>query len=117
MKTGGQLIKYPLTCTTHATKMAWIERAIELLRIEHNIIGKWFREGITLEEYQTLRAWVQQRIDYRSTRLTKTEWNTYLRTRYERIIVKLHEAGGINRQNLQDSVRFSPNLDDDITDG
>ncbi len=109
------MINYPITCTTHATKMAWIERAIELLRIEHNVIGKWYREGITFEEYQTLRAWVQSRIEHRDTKLTETEWNMYQRIRFEPISDKLHGARGQLRQMLYKSNRFSPNLDDDIS--
>lgn len=108
------MINYPITCTTHATKMAWIERAIELLRIEHNVIGKWFREGITFEEYQTLRAWVQSRIDYRETKLTEAEWDTYKEIRFDKVSGKLHEARGQIRGLLYNSTRFSPNLDDDI---
>lgn len=109
------MIKYPLTCATIASKMAWIARAMELLRIEHNLIGKWFKEGITLEEYQTLRAWVQSRIDYRETKLTKQEHNVYLNIRFIPISKKLLEAEGQFRQMLFNSVRFSPNIDEDIT--
>ena len=71
------MIKYPLLCTTYATKTAFLERAIMLLQKEHNIMGAWFSEGITLNKYEKLRAKVQTEWPYTEEKLSRAEWDRY----------------------------------------
>lgn len=108
------MVKYPLTAVTNAAKAAFVERAIELLRLEHNVVGKWFREGINLEEYQTLRAMVQSRWPYDGEKLDKIEWEKYKEERFDvKSEVLISERGRLTNL-MYNSTRFSPNLDDDI---
>ena len=68
------MIKYPLTCLTNGSKLSWLMRTQELLRKEHNIMGKWYREGIILSRYQKLRAGVQINFPYYAGKLSKEDW-------------------------------------------
>lgn len=110
------MIRYPLTCATYATKMAFIERALSLLQKEHNIMGDWFNNGITETRYQKLRAVVQTEWPYTTEKLSESEWTNYRKERFSRKgNVLLREKGRL-KELLYDSTRFSPNLDDDITE-
>ncbi|MCK5600855.1 hypothetical protein KAR91_03240 [Candidatus Pacearchaeota archaeon] len=111
------MIKYPITCITFATKTAFVERAARLLQIEHNIMGAWFspqKPVITLEEYQKLRAAVQIEWPYSDGKLSKTEWQRYLETRFNVKMGKLVDERCNLKELLYTSTRFSPNLDDAI---
>jgi hypothetical protein len=110
-------MKYPLTCTTHATKSAFTERALKLLYIEHNIMGAWFKPGepiITETQYQKLRAGVQTRWPYTGEKLSKVEWENYKTDRFDiKREILISERGRL-KELLCSSTRFAPNLDDDI---
>ena len=108
------MIKFPLTATTNAAKYAFIKRASELLRREHNIMGEWFREGLTLTQYQKLRALVQQFFSYHEGTLSEENWDKYRKDRFDVKMKLLLESEGILKNALYSSARFSCNLDDDI---
>jgi hypothetical protein len=108
------MIKYPFLATTNAAKYAFIKRGIELLRREHNIIGKWFREGLKEVEYQKLRARVQQFFPYHDGTLSQENWDKYRKDRFDVKMKLILEAEGVLKNSLYNSTRFSCNLDDDI---
>ncbi len=110
-------IKFPITCITNGSKLSWLNRAQELLRREHNIIGRWHRQGITLAKYQNLRAAVQIAFPYYNDKLTKDDWNRYLNIRFLKKQNRIADAMGQYKQQSFDSTLYSPNLDDDVTDG
>ncbi len=111
-------VNYPVLCTTNAAKGAFIERAMRLLQIEHNIMGAWFKPSapvISLSIYQKLRAAVQLRWPYTGEKLSKTEWVKYKNERFDvKQEVLVLERGRL-KELLYASTRFSPNLDDDVT--
>lgn len=109
------MINYPLTCITNGAKYAWLMRAQELLRREHNIMGGWFREGITLTKYQKLRAAVQIAFPYATGKLSSEDWKRYQETRFEKKLDMLMVEVGAKRKLCFESTTHSPNLDDDIT--
>jgi hypothetical protein len=112
------MVKYPtLTATTYAAKYAFLKRLYVLLQQEHNIMGEWYNPGkslITLETYQTLRAQVQQSFPFTNEKLSKEDWQRYQDDRFNpRLKILMSEEGRLKNQIYQ-STRFSPNLDDDI---
>lgn len=114
------MIKYPLLCTTYGAKSAFIERANRLMQIEHNIMGAWYKPTEPLipeTEHNKLRAEVQARWPYSGEKLSKIEWENYQAERFDKKRNLLIAERGILKNLLYDSTRFSPNLDDDITDG
>ena len=108
------MIKYPLTCLTNGSKLSWLMRTQELLRKEHNIMGKWYREGIILSRYQKLRAVVQINFPYYAGKLSKEEWISYTNNRFEKKSRLIVEAIGAYKNACFLSTTYSPNLDDDI---
>lgn len=107
-------INFPITVITNAQRQAWCQVAQELLRAEHNVIGKWFREGITLEEYQTLRAVVQTGWPYKEGNLPKSEWDRYLKERFEPKSNIINQGICQYKQAIYDAKAYSVNLDDDL---
>lgn len=49
----------------------------EALRLLHNQIGKWYKEGLTLNQYNNLPQFVKNMISYQP-QLTKNQWNWFL---------------------------------------
>lgn len=44
-------ITWPVGCDTPEQRWRYIESFLEDFRLVHNVIGLWYREGITLDEY------------------------------------------------------------------
>ena len=80
-------------------------------------MGDWVHEGITEIRYQKLRNAVQTRWPYTGEKLSKIEWKNYQEERFDKKQNVLINERGRLRELLYNSTRFSPNLDDDITDG
>ncbi len=52
-------ITYPPQCDTNAKKLAYIYELQEQLRLMHNFMSKWKRDGLKTEEYNGLSAKLQ----------------------------------------------------------
>lgn len=68
-------IRIPSKCDSPMKRWAFCIRAKRIFidRI-HNVIGKWHREGLTLEEYNTLPQKVKNRLPYQP-QLTRGQWD------------------------------------------
>lgn len=108
-------IRYPLTVVTNAQKQAWCQVGVELMRLEFLVMGKWFWEGVPLEEYQTLRAAVQIEWPYHEGKLPKSEWERYQTDRYDYKTGQLTSEILALRTAISQAKSYSVNLDDDIT--
>lgn len=69
-------ITYPVGCDAVEKKAAYCRRALELVRLQYNLVGKWFREGISQKEYDGFGEDVKTRFSYKD-RLTKNDWQKY----------------------------------------
>lgn len=57
-------IKYPMGCITPEDRTAFCYRAQELLRLMHNEVGRWWREGLTSTEYAKLPKLITDKFAY-----------------------------------------------------
>ena len=106
-----ETLKFDATCTTPEQRTGFAYRAQEVLRLEHNIVGKWKREGITQAEYDQLSQSIKLLFRYSEKLLPEKYWERYQVEIFEpksQIICK-----GItdNRQALMDSTVYTINLD------
>ena len=106
-----ETLKFDESCTTPEKKTGFAYRAQEVLQLEHNIIGKWFREGITQAEYDQLAQSKKDAFPYTTNHLSKKDCRKYQNEMHEpksQIIIK-----GItdNRQLLKDSIAWDIDLD------
>ena len=76
--------KYPLNCNTPAEKIEYWYRAEELLRLEHNEMGKKFREG----------------------KIFQAEWDRYQKEDFEPRNIKIHQGINENRELLKQSTKW-----------
>ena len=71
-------ITYPAWATTDELKWKWCRRAQELLRKLHNIMGEWYRDGITATKYNNLPAKVKNRYSHTSgVKLSQAQWDDF----------------------------------------
>lgn len=85
-----QPIKYPGDCLTPSEKTEFCYRAQELLRLEHNIMGKKYKEG----------------------EITEIEWKEFLEDKFEPLSQKICEGININRELLKNSTKYFIDLED-----
>lgn len=69
-------ITYPADCDTTEKKGAYCRRALELVRLQYNLMGKWFREGLSKEEYEGLGEEIKNQFEFKA-QLTKSDWDNY----------------------------------------
>lgn len=82
-------MKYPVNCTTPAERTEFCYRAQELLRQLHNQAGKKFREG----------------------KITKAQWESFLKNKFELLSQKICEGININRELLKQSTKYLIDLE------
>lgn len=68
-------VNFPVNCITEASRLSFCFRLDELLRIEHNLKGKQYQDGL----------------------ITKTDWENYLKNTFEPKSRAIHEDININR--------------------
>ncbi len=85
-------LTFPAECKNEASRLSFAYRAQELLRQEHNAMGKKFRTG----------------------QITKAEWDDYLRLTFEPRSAAIASALLQARQDAFDGAFWKPDLDRDI---
>lgn len=72
-------ISFPAWANTSIKKMAWMHRAEEKLRILHNKMGDWKRDGISQATYDTLPARIKNRYPFTTgVKLSDAQWRGYI---------------------------------------
>ena len=110
-------INYPPLCVEDTEKLGFVKRALKLLYKEHGTMGVWFhpdKQVITLTRYQKLRPQVKSRWPYTGEKLSKAEWDKYFKERFDIKHERLISEKCFLESKLENSDRFSPNIDDDI---
>lgn len=107
-------VTFPANCTTAADRLAWCYRALEKLRKGHNLMGTWFREGITTVQWDKFPDKIKNRYPYKA-QLTAAEWKDFdaviFRPLFKAIDIALQSARTIT---LNDNATWSPDLDGDV---
>ncbi len=72
-----ETLKYDENYETPEQQTAFAYRAQQVLQDNHNIIGKWKREGITQAEYDTLPTSWKALFKYTDKLLSKEDWDKF----------------------------------------
>lgn len=107
------VVTFPVNCTTDASRMAWCYRAQEKLRKFHNVMGDWFRDGITEAKWNQLPNKAKTRYPYKA-QLTETEFRGFQDTVYHNIDEAIITAMLENRALAKASTHWPVDLDGDI---
>ena len=103
-------MKYPDECKTASQKLEYTYAAQEKLRLVHNIMGDWYREGISREVWETLPYELQVRFPYAFT-LTAEQWKEFQGI-FLKATDKLSSSIGESREALKKSVLYNVELGD-----
>ena len=105
-------LTFPTGCDTPAQRTEFCYLVQEKLRLLHNIIGKWYREGITKTAWNKLPSKVQNRYPYQA-QLPLAEWQDFLIV-FDNVEDKVVRALLNNRDQLKNSTNWTPNLNEVI---
>ena len=107
-------INFPANCTTDASRMAWCYRAQEKLRLVHNGFGKWFREGLTENQYDKFPNKVKNRYPY-TEQAIEADWEDFQENVFKPISDVIITVMLIARGEAKESTYWNPDLDGDIS--
>ena len=72
-------INYPAWATTRADKWLYCRRLSKKLRSLHNVMGTWYRDGISQATYDQLPNKVRSRYSYSvGVNLTAAQWDEFV---------------------------------------
>jgi len=105
------MLTFPVNCDTPRKRTEYCYRAEELLRLLHNVIGTWYREGITETKWNKLPQKIKNRYPYKS-QLSENEWADFRYNIFNPISTKISNGITSNRQLLKASTEWSINVED-----
>lgn len=90
-------ISYPGWADTDEKKLKFLERAEELYRKLHNSMGKWWKTGLTLAQYNNFPTRLKNKYPY-TAKLSDVDWKDFQfvwEFGHLKIVTKLQNARGI----------------------
>jgi len=120
-------ITYPVDCDTPAKKMEFLCAAQELLRHIQNLMGYWYRNGITQAQYDNppmpnvpiqLKPAVCRIFNYLKSKypykpqLTKEDWDKFYREDFQPRSDKITAQKGIQDAQLKISTNWEVMIED-----
>jgi len=107
-------LKYPGDCITSADKIEYCYRARELLRLLHNTIGKWRREGLNQIEYNTIPQKIKDTLpDFAiSPKLSEDSWDRFVSEEFFNRDHAISKAATLSFNELKKSTRWEIKVED-----
>ena len=120
-------LTYPADCDTPAERTEWLYAAQELLRHTHNLFSYWFHNKITQVQYDNpplpdvpipLKTAVRRIFTYLKNKypykvqLTQEDWDKFYREDFKPRSNKICTQINVQRQQLKESIKWSPNVED-----
>jgi len=103
---------FPANCNSPRERTEYCYRAQELLRLVHNGMGKWYREGLTESQWDKFPNRLKNRYPYKA-QLTKKDWDEFGDLFYK-LSSKITEKLLENRELLKQSVAWTIDVDEII---
>ena len=105
-------LNFPTGCDTPRRKMEFSYAMIKRLRLLHNRMGDWYRDGITQAEYDQLPNKIKNKLPY-TPKLSENKWLAF-KAKFRDYMNVVDDHIGQARKDLQDSAEWTPNVDDVI---
>jgi len=102
---------WPVDCDTPAKRTEYCYRAQELIRLIHNGMGKWYREGLTEAQWNNFPQKIKTRYPYVAY-LSRADWYDFTSTLFEPIHNRIVEKLLQQRALLFDSTTWSIAVED-----
>ena len=100
------MFTYPIDCNTPAERTEYAYRSQELLRLLHNKMGEWYRDGIIKSDWDRLPIKIQKRYLYQP-RLFEEKWKDFKTSLFEPASTKIADAITTQRELLKASTKWS----------
>ena len=104
-------LTWPADCITPAQRTEYCYRAQELLRLLHNGMGKWYREGLTHTQWNKFPQKIKNRYPY-TAQLSQAHWNDFRNNVFEPIQGRIIDKLLAQRALLFESTSWSINVED-----
>jgi hypothetical protein len=104
-------MKFPQDCVSIADKSEYLYAAQEKLRLIHNAFARWYKEGLTQQQYNLLPEKVRNKYKYVS-KLTFEDFKRFIAEDFEPRNMKVLDALGQAKDNLHKSSRFNIEIED-----
>jgi len=108
-------LTFPSDCDTPPKRTEFCYRAQELLRLVHNDMGKWHREGLSRQEWDRLPQRLRANYPYKA-QLSREQWDDFVTNMFETAEAKLINILLENRQLLKESTAWRVDIEE-ILDG
>jgi len=98
-------LTFPVDCDSPRRRTEYCYRAQELLRLVHNGMGRWYREGLTETQWGKFPQRVKNRYPYKP-QLTEEDWRDFVSLfgrLNHKVAVKLLES----RDQLKESIAWA----------
>jgi len=105
------MLTFPVNCDTPRRRTEYCYRAEELLRLLHNVIGTWYREGITETKWDKLPEKIKNRYPYKP-QLSADEWVEFKYNVFNPISARISKGITSNRWLLRESTEWTINVED-----
>ena len=102
---------FPANCKTPAQRTEYCYRAQELLRLLHNRMGEWHRDGLTQSQWNQFPQKIKDRYSY-MPQLSDADWRDFILNVFEPIEGRIVEKLLNNRQLLFQSTTWTINVED-----
>ncbi len=100
------MFSFPGDCITPSQRTEYAYRCQELLRLLHNAMGTWGRDGLTLTQWNKFPAKIQTRYPYQ-LKLPIEQWNDFRSNIFESTSNNIAEAIVTQRDLLKASTKWS----------
>ena len=107
-------MKFPQDCVSIADKAEYLYAAQEKLRLIHNAFARWYKEGLTQQQYNLLPAKVRNKYKY-VKKLTFEDFKRFIAEDFEPRNMKVLDSLGQIKTKMQKSIRFTIELE--VIDG
>ncbi len=104
-------MKFPQDCVSIADKAEYLYAAQDKLRLIHNAFAHWYKEGLTEEQYNHLPEKIRNKYKY-AKKLTFEDFKRFIGEDFEPRNMKVLNAIGDTKANLQKSNRYNIEIED-----
>lgn len=104
-------LTFPVDCDTPAKRTEYCYRAQELLRLIHNGMGRWYREGLTQAQWDKFPQRIKNRYLY-TAQLSQADWYDFTQNVFEPISGRITGKLLAQRALLFESTSWQINVED-----
>jgi len=104
-------LSFPVDCDTPRRRVEYCYLAQDKLRLLHNVMGQWYREGIPRNLWGRLPPKVRNRYPYTPSKLTIAQWKDFHDVVFERLTNIITDQLLRHRDMLKDSTQWTIDLD------